>query len=256
MGEQDEQDDCSPAFVNLKGRDLNNSGSRRRQGAANCRVVRVPIISVAVIDEFLFTRECIATSLQLLGHDLEIASFSSCQDCLQSTRTHDLVLYHAHAGIVYNEDEERLASLGRLKKIAPLVVLCTFDSPESIFGAFKAGATGYIPAATTSVKLAIEIIRLVQAGGTFVPPSTLLSLEPDRRGATTPAITVHGLTPRQMEVLDRLRLGKANKIIAYELGVSESTIKVEIHNIMKKMSATNRTEVACRAHELAPSRRA
>jgi DNA-binding NarL/FixJ family response regulator len=254
MGGEGGEDNYSSALVNLNGRGLNIIGGRRRQRAANWRVVRVPVISVAVIDEILFTRECIAISLQALGHDFEIASFSSCQDCLQSTRTHDLVLYHAHAGIAYNEDRERLASFGRLKKMGRLVVLCTFDSPQLIFGAFEAGVAAYIPAATTSVKLAVEIIRLVRAGGTFVPQSALLSLEPDRRGATTPAITVYGLTPRQIEVLDRLRLGKANKIIAYELGISESTIKVEIHNIMKKMSATNRTEVACRANALAPSR--
>jgi DNA-binding NarL/FixJ family response regulator len=256
MGGQGGEDDCSSAHVNLKGCDLNIIAGRRRQRAANWRVVRVPVISVAVIDEILFTRECISMSLQALGHDFEVVSFSSCQDCLESTSTHDLVLYHAHADIADNEDGERLASFDRLKKIAPLVVLCTFTSPEVIFDAFEAGVTGYIPAATTSIKLAIEIIRLVRAGGTFVPQSALLSLEPDRRGANTPSITVHGLTPRQMEVLDRLRLGKANKIIAYELGVSESTIKVEIHNIMKKMSATNRTEVACRATALAPSHRA
>lgn len=256
MGGQDAENDPSSDLVNLKGRDLSNIGGRRGQRAANWRGVRIPLISVAVIDEYLFTRECIVTSLHLLGNDLEIVPYSSCKDCLQSIKTPDLVLYHAHTSFARNEDRKRLVSLGRLKKIAPLVVLSAFESPESIFKAFEAGATGYIPAATTSVKLAIEIIRLIRAGGTFVPRSTLLSLGPDRRGATTPAIRVHGLTPRQMEILDRLKLGKANKIIAYELGVSESTIKIEIHKIMKKMSATNRTEVACRAYALAPSPRA
>lgn len=55
-------------------------------------------------------------------------------------------------------------------------------------------------------------------------------------------------TPRQIAVLHRLRQGKANKIIAYELAMSESTVKVHVRNIMKKMSATNRTEAAYRAH--------
>jgi len=56
-----------------------------------------------------------------------------------------------------------------------------------------------------------------------------------------------------MAVLDHLKLGKANKVIAYELAMSESTVKVHIRNIMKKMKATNRTEVACRAHTFAAS---
>jgi DNA-binding NarL/FixJ family response regulator len=58
---------------------------------------------------------------------------------------------------------------------------------------------------------------------------------------------VNNLTPRQMAVLQHLKLGKANKLIAYELEMSESTVKVHVRNIMKKMNAKNRTEVACRA---------
>jgi DNA-binding NarL/FixJ family response regulator len=53
-----------------------------------------------------------------------------------------------------------------------------------------------------------------------------------------------------MAVLDRLKLGKPNKVIAFELQMSESTVKAHIQNIMKKMRVTNRTEVACRAREL------
>ena len=54
-------------------------------------------------------------------------------------------------------------------------------------------------------------------------------------------------TPRQVAVLNQLRQGKANKIIAYELAMSESIVKVHVRNIMKKMSASNRTEAAYRA---------
>jgi DNA-binding NarL/FixJ family response regulator len=212
------------------------------------------VISVAVIDEHLFTRECIATSLQAFGNNLQITSFAACLDCLQSANTHDLVLYHAHqSSAQYGCDGEQLACLTKLLKMAPLIILSDFDRPESIFEAFESGATGFIPTATTSIKLAIEIIRLVQAGGTFVPRSTLFRGELSREGPAFPGVTICGLTPRQMQVLDRLQLGKANKIIAYELGVSESTVKIEIHKIMKKMNATNRTEVACRAYAFAPS---
>jgi DNA-binding NarL/FixJ family response regulator len=233
---------------------LNSNGDRGKHSKVNWRAVRLPVISVAVIDEHLFTRECIGISLKTLGDNLEVASFASCHDCLQSTNSYDLVLHHAHQSITDDHNLERLACLAKLMQICPLVILSVFDSPESILEAFENGVTGYIPTATTSVKLAVEIIRLIRAGGTFVPESTLLLREPNQRGAALPAIGIGELTARQMQVLDRLRLGKANKIIAYELGVSESTIKVEIHNIMKKMKATNRIEVACLAHALAPGR--
>ncbi len=57
-------------------------------------------------------------------------------------------------------------------------------------------------------------------------------------------------TTRQAAVVEALKRGKANKIIAYELEMRESTVKVHVRNIMKKLKATNRTEVAYKANLL------
>ena len=65
--------------------------------------------------------------------------------------------------------------------------------------------------------------------------------------AETLELTTHNetsFTPREIEVLHRLRQGLQNKIIAYELGISESTVKVHLRNVMKKLHASNRTQVA------------
>jgi DNA-binding NarL/FixJ family response regulator len=55
----------------------------------------------------------------------------------------------------------------------------------------------------------------------------------------------------ELAVLDRLKVGKANKIIAYELGLGESTVKVHIGRIMKKLKVTNLTQIVFRASALA-----
>ena len=60
-------------------------------------------------------------------------------------------------------------------------------------------------------------------------------------------------TPRQAEAVMALRRGMANKIIARELNLRESTVKVQIRNIMRKLHATNRTEAAFRINRLFPS---
>ena len=57
-------------------------------------------------------------------------------------------------------------------------------------------------------------------------------------------------TARQAAVIGALRQGKQNKIIAYELNMRESTVKVHVRNIMKKLNATNRTEVAYLTNQL------
>jgi DNA-binding NarL/FixJ family response regulator len=152
-----------------------------------------------------------------------------------------------------NLSDKRFASLKRVLAIAPVIILSDVDSYDSICAAFDIGVRGYIPTASTTPELAIEIMYLVKGGGTFVPPSSLSPRRIGPRGPPNP-LTIQQFTPRQVAVLDCLKLGRTNKIIAYELQMSQSSVKTHIRNIMNKMNATNRTEVACRAHELQTSR--
>jgi DNA-binding NarL/FixJ family response regulator len=90
----------------------------------------------------------------------------------------------------------------------------------------------------------MHAIDLVRAGGTFVPASSLIAAHhaPETQADVQKS---NGLfTTRQAAVIDALRQGKQNKIIAYELKMRESTVKVHVRNIMKKLNATNRTQVA------------
>jgi DNA-binding NarL/FixJ family response regulator len=202
------------------------------------------VISVAMIDEHSFTRASISRSLRELCSVLDIDSFATGDQCLGSTKNYDLILYHVHENRAsWQTPDEPLGSIKKIQSIAPVVILSEIDYIDSVIAAFESGVRGYIPTINTTPELAIEIIRLVRAGGTFVPPSSLSS----RR---SPNRTTQEFTPRQMAVLDRLKLGKTNKIIAFELEMSESSVKAHIQNIMKKMKVTNRTEVVCRAHEL------
>jgi DNA-binding NarL/FixJ family response regulator len=57
-------------------------------------------------------------------------------------------------------------------------------------------------------------------------------------------------TERQTAVIQAIRIGKANKTIAYELNMCESTVKVHVRNIMKKLRATNRTQISFIAHQM------
>jgi len=205
--------------------------------------------AIAVVDEHMFTRECITKSLQEIGEPFEIVAFGNCDECLRSVRPHDLILYHAHESVAKHDNDQCGRMIKRLLEIAPVVVLCGADSIESILAAFEIGARGYIPTASTTLKLAVEIMHLVKAGGTFVPPSSLPERKGSRQGTTRSATTTLQFTERQLAVLVRLKRGKTNKIIAHELTMSESTVKVHVRKIMKKLNATNRTEVACRAHE-------
>ena len=92
---------------------------------------------------------------------------------------------------------------------------------------------------------------MVKAGGTFVPASSLLSAYQRSRAPVGPQIQFNNLfTARQVAVVEALRLGKANKTIAFELNMCESTVKVHVRNIMKLLKAQNRTQVAYLVEQL------
>ena len=82
--------------------------------------------------------------------------------------------------------------------------------------------------------------------------------EPEQPAATEATANQERLreffTARQIAVIDALRKGKANKIIAFELNMKESTVKVHVRNIMKRLKAHNRTEVSYLANQLANGR--
>jgi DNA-binding NarL/FixJ family response regulator len=133
----------------------------------------------------------------------------------------------------------------------PIVVLCDGEKPSHVVSALQAGASGYI-STNMSLDVTLGALQLVQAGGQFIPAGCITEL---RYSSAAP---IHGVpsplcgmfTARQAAVIAALRQGKQNKIIAYELNMRESTVKVHVRNIMKKLNATNRTEVAYLTNQL------
>ena len=210
------------------------------------------VISIGVVDEKSFTRECITRSLQALDDRMDIASFATCDDCLQHVGGRDLILYNAReAAADWDHNSEEFLSFKKLLNMMPVIILSDLDCPDSLTEIFESGARGFIPTAHTTLEQLIEIIRLVKAGGTFVPLSSLSLRRTKAQSVTRTTRASYQFTPSELAVLDRLKLGKANKIIAHELGVSESTVKVHIGRIMRKLKVTNRTQIVCRAYALA-----
>ena len=100
----------------------------------------------------------------------------------------------------------------------------------------------------------VAALRLSSAGGTFVPPDALraTTAKPDDQPEGERQRRSDGLdlTPRELSVIDLLREGKPNKLIGRELEMQESTVKVHVRNILKKLNATNRTHAAFVANRL------
>ena len=160
----------------------------------------------------------------------------------------DLVLYHLREDpSQWDRNSQKLISFRKLLSIVSVIVISDSENPNSLAEIFESGARGFIPTETTLEQI-IEIIGLVCVGGIFVPLSGLSLRKSEGRTPTAEPVSSDEFTRNELAVLDRLKVGKANKIIAYELGLSESTVKVHIGRIMKKLNVTNRTQIVCRAY--------
>jgi len=132
-------------------------------------------------------------------------------------------------------------------------VLSDRDEVDEVNRALAHGVRGYIP---TSVEweVAVAALRLISAGGTFVPAdalrSTTAKLDDQPEGEQQRRSDGRDLTPRELSVIDLLREGRPNKLIARELEMQESTVKVHVRNILKKLNARNRTHAALVASRL------
>src|SRR5271165_538954 len=141
-----------------------------------------------------------------------------------------------------------LKVLSELAPTIPVIVLAYNNDAELARTAICHGAKGYIPV-TMGFEIAIEAVRFVLAGGTYVPMDCLL-VSGWPGGAPSQPQTSSLVSARELSVVRAIQQGKSNKVIAYDLNMCESTVKVHVRNIMKKLKAKNRTEVAIKASEL------
>ncbi len=146
---------------------------------------------------------------------------------------------------------------GFARGLPAVVVVSANDDPRVIRRALDHGAAGFIPKDTASDVL-LSALRLVLAGGTYIPPTMLdasgtdQGAPPVQEAGPSPE-TGHGpldrLTPRQREVLRLIAAGMTNKSIAQQLDVTENTVKVHITSILKTLGVSNRTQAVITAQQ-------
>ena len=131
-----------------------------------------------------------------------------------------------------------IMEIRELDENAQIVVLTTYDGDEDIYRAIKAGAKAYLLKDTARDAL-VETVRRVHAGETYLPPQLAAKLAERLSG--------QALSPREIEVLQRMAAGKSNKEIGAELFISEGTVKTHLKSIFSKLDVVSRTEAVATA---------
>jgi DNA-binding NarL/FixJ family response regulator len=121
---------------------------------------------------------------------------------------------------------------------AQVVILTTYDTDEDLYRAVRAGARGYLLKDACLEELA-DCVRRVSRGEIRMPAALAARLA-GRVGAAE-------LTPRELEVLQRMAAGHSNKEIAADLFVSEATVKTHVNHILAKLGCSDRTQAVTQA---------
>jgi DNA-binding NarL/FixJ family response regulator len=135
---------------------------------------------------------------------------------------------------------ERLRALG---SPARTIVLTSFLDEDKVLPAVRAGAAGYLLKDVEPAEL-VRAIRTVDGGEALLHPAVAARVLRELAADDDRARRHELLTPREREVLALLARGRANKAIAFELGVAEKTVKTHVGNILGKLGLSDRTQAA------------
>ena len=195
-----------------------------------------------VIDDHPLIQEIVPAVLAKAFGDVAVATESTLEAGLERAGKEDPDLVLLDLGLPGCNGIEAVARFRSKFPRVPLVVVSALSDPSSIVAALDAGACGYIPK-TSKPDVMIAALKVVAAGGTYVPPEALeepAERLPRRRGGLE-------LTQRQKDVLQLMLKGYNNERIAAELAIAPNTVKQHTHAIFTSLGVSTRAEAVVAA---------
>jgi DNA-binding NarL/FixJ family response regulator len=142
--------------------------------------------------------------------------------------------------------------LARTGTGSKVLILTTFEQDDYIFGALRAGASGFLLKRTRPEEL-IAAVHTIAAGDSLLSPSVTRRVIDRMAQQPTPDLTGHAkldrLTPRERDVLELIARGLSNREIAAALIVEESTIRTHVKRILMKLNLRDRVQAVILAYE-------
>lgn len=199
-----------------------------------------------IADDHEMVRLALRVALGPLGPDAGFVEAATAEAALAAADAHaDLDLALVDIQMPGMGGLEGVRRLRAAHPELPIIACSAAEDPALVRSLLALGVSGFIPKSDPTPVIQ-QAVRLVLAGGSYVPPR-LLGAAP---AAPEPPAQLAALTPRQHDVLRLLAEGKPNKLIARDLDISEATVKVHVLAVFRALGARNRTEAVVIAQRL------
>lgn len=199
---------------------------------------------IVVADDHPLFREALVSAVRKARPDaqvVECASLAEANTALGEGPV-DLVLLDLKLS-----DVEGMTGLNLIRANYPAVpvsVVSASEEPQTIRNALAMGASGFIPK-SSALETMVEAITAILDGDNWAPDVGEASdEEADLQNR------IASLTPSQLRILEGLKAGRLNKQIAYDLGVTEATIKAHLTSVFRKLGVQNRTQAVILAQQI------
>ncbi len=211
-----------------------------------------PPIRVLVVDDHTLFRRGLTA---LLAGDARFAVVGEAGDASEAQRRAaalqpDVILLDNHLPGVSGVD-----ALAGLREVAPgsrVLMLTVSEDERDLAAALRGGAHGYLLKTADSDMLASAIERTMRGESTISPEMTgklvtafqALGTGADAAVPAPDADPIHSLSPREREILGHIARGASNKEIARALDIAETTVKIHVQHILRKLNLTSRVQAA------------
>jgi DNA-binding NarL/FixJ family response regulator len=199
------------------------------------------VVKFLIADDHPLFREALISALRPLFENVDIIqsdSLESTLKALQQNLDFDLILLDLN--MPGSDSFYGLIRVSQDYPDVPVAVVSASDSVEVVSKVMNLGAKGFIPKATPSRTIA-DALKQILDGNNWLPKGMQTSIENDSPLIDI-ATLVGELTPKQFQVLQLLQNGLLNKQIAFDLNITEATVKAHISAIFRKLNVKTRTQ--------------
>jgi len=195
-------------------------------------------IKVLVIDDHPLFRAALELALIKSKIDSQhIQSSSNLADGISALKTENYSLILLDLNLSDSQGFEGLSKIRAVNQAIPIVIVSATETKQAYTIANSLGASGYIPKSSPLVEITKSIEKVLAGDKAF--PDISMDTQDEKHLA---AEKLGSLTPAQHRVMSCLSDGLLNKQIAYEMGISEATVKAHMTAIFRKLGANNRTQ--------------